>query len=268
MKVGIVGVGMVGGACKYGFEKLGHDVRVYDPKIEGSKFEDILDTKIVYICVPTNAKEDGSCDTSIVEATIKDLGDSEYRGIVAIKSTVEPGFTQRMINNLSPRVPKLICFVPEFLRERCAITDFTENHDLLAVGTHNRYAYDLVVKCHGKYPKEVVCLTPTEAEVLKYYSNVFNALRIIFANEMYELCKALGADYTSIKEAFMLRKTATDMYMDVNENFRGYCGYCLPKDVKAIVYLVKKLNLDLELFSTIDKENDKFEPTAFEGMRK
>jgi UDP-glucose 6-dehydrogenase len=97
---------------------------------------------------------------------------------------------------------------------------------------------------------------------------VFNALRIIFANEMYEICKVLGADYTKVKDTFVMRGTAKDIYMDVNESFRGYGGVCLPKDTKALDALVKKYNLNLKLFETIDKENEKFTTTVFEGMRK
>ena len=84
---------------------------------------------------------------------------------------------------------------------------------------------------------------------------------------MYEICKAFGADYSVVKSAFVKRGTASDIYMDVNENFRGYSGPCLPKEIKALAALCKKLNLDLELFETIDKENSKFAPTVFEGMR-
>ena len=64
----------------------------------------------------------------------------------------------------------------------------------------------------------------------------------------------------------MLRNTK-DMYLDVNENFRGYGGVCLPKDTKAMAALCDKLNLDLKLFETIDLENSKFKTTVFENMR-
>lgn len=264
MKIGIAGLGIIGSACKYGFEKLGHKVNFHDPKFEESKFEHLLNTDIIYICVPTPSNEDGSCNTSIVRKVIDDLMCVNYKGVIAIKSTVEPGTTESLINQY---MNNKICFVPEFLRERCSFVDFTENHDVLAVGTLHKDVYDLVVESHGKYPKEYAQLNPTEAEMLKYYSNVFNALRIIFANEMYEICKALGADYTKVKDTFVKRGTAKDIYMDVNESFRGYGGACLPKDTKAIDALVKKLDLNLLLFETIDKENNKFVSTVFDGMR-
>ena len=111
-------------------------------------------------------------------------------------------------------------------------------------------------------------MTPTEAELLKYYSNIFNSLRITFANEFYEVCKSVGADYSNIKNAFILRKTTVDMYLDVNDRFRGYGGVCLPKDTAAMAAFTKELNLNMDLFETIEKENKKFKTTVFEGMRK
>lgn len=275
MKIGIVGLGVVGSACKYGFEKLGHTVKVYDIKIENSVIKDVLNTEIVYVTVPTPSQEDGSCDTSIVETVVKSLIELKYKGVIAIKSTVEPGTTQRLIDMYQDKDTKLkkrfffadICFVPEFLRERCAVSDFTENHDLLAVGTTNNKVYDIVLKSHGKYPRSVVKLSPTEAELLKYFNNVLNATKIVFANEFYEVCQKLNANYTDIKNAFIKRGTEVDMYLDVNENFRGYGGACLVKDTKALAQLTNKLNLQFNLFETIDLENKKFKTTVLPGMR-
>jgi len=245
LNIGIAGIGMVGGACKYGFEKLGHNVSFHDPKFD-TKIEDILDADIIYICVPTPSNSDGSCNTDIVEQVLDEIVyyhyKTEYDGpyntdprkkrkYIAIKSTTEPGFTEKMQDKYKD-FNVTIGFVPEFLRERLHISDFMENHDLLAVGSWSSDFYNLVVKCHGRYPKQVAQMTATEAELLKYYSNIFNALRVTFANEMYEVCEALGADYTAIKEAFMKRGTAADIYMDVNENFRGYGGMCFVPGTK------------------------------------
>jgi UDPglucose 6-dehydrogenase len=142
-----------------------------------------------------------------------------------------------------------------------------ENHDLLVVGTENPETENIVKECHGNYPQKTVTLGYTEAEMIKYYSNAFNALRIIFANGFYEICEALGADYKAIKDAYILRGGIADIYLDVNDNFRGYGGTCLPKDVKALVHLCKKHDLDLTLFETIDRENSKLRTTVFDGMR-
>ena len=270
MNIGIIGQGIVGSACEYGFKKLDHVVIVHDLKLD-TKIRDIISTDVCYICVPTPSKADGSCDVSIVENVINELHEISYRGVIAIKSTVKPGTTQRLNDEAFQSKStgnNNICFVPEFLRERCSVSDFTENHDLLAIGTHSLKDFNIIKNCHGKYPDKVVMLTPTEAELLKYYSNIFNALRIIFANEFYEICHSLNADYKKIKDAFILRGTTTDMYLDVNKNFRGYGGACLPKDTAAIASLVKELNLDMNLFNVIEQENKKFKTTVFDGMRK
>ena len=262
MKVGVIGVGAVGSACRKGFELLGHDVKVHDPKFN-SKIEDIIDTDIVYVCVPTPESIDGSCDLSIVRETISSLERLAYAGVVALKSTSVPGTTEKLRGETNLR----ICFVPEFLRERSAVEDFVVNHELLAVGCHSEDIFNVVVASHGFFPKNKVMMTPTEAEVLKYYSNVFNATRVVFANAMYEICKKLGADYDTVKRTYLIRGTASPDYLDCNESIRGYGGMCLPKDTKAIDSLVKELGLDIDLFGAVDHDNQQFKRTVFPGMR-
>jgi UDPglucose 6-dehydrogenase len=262
MKIGIVGVGAVGSACKKGFELLDHEVSVHDPKFN-TKISDVKNTEIVYVCVPTPEAEDGSCDLSIVKETIKGLEDLGYAGVVALKSTSVPGTTQKLMDQTNLRM----CFVPEFLRERQAVEDFVVNHDLLAVGCHNQKVFDTVVLSHGYFPKNTIMMTPTEAEILKYYSNVFNSTRVVFANVMFEICKALGADYQKVKDTYLIRGTATPDYLDCNDHMRGYGGMCLPKDTKALASLLKELNLNLKLFDAVDEDNKTFKRTVFPGMR-
>ena len=261
--IGIVGVGAVGTANKEGFKHLGHKVLKHDIKLD-TKIEDLIDTEICFLCVPTPQDKDGSCDTTIIESVIQELNDIEYKGIIAIRSTVVPGFTQRMIDAFKNLT---ICFVPEFLRERCATEDFIHNHKLLAIGTHDIQVYRKLVQAHGNLPEHTEHLTPNEAEVLKYYNNVYAALRVTFANVMYEICEKLNCDYSTIKNAYIKTGKAMDMYLDVNPNLRGYGGMCLPKDTQAIMSLLNKLDLDYDLINSIDADNSKFKKTVFNGMR-
>lgn len=263
MKIGIVGLGAVGSANKEGFKYLGHEILTHDIKL-GTTILDVAGTEINFLCVPTPAAEDGQCDTSILESVIKELDNINYKGIIAIRSTAVPGFTQRMIDTYKNLA---ICFVPEFLRERCAADDFIHNHKLLAVGTHDIWVYRKVVKAHGALPEHTEHLTPTEAEVLKYYNNVYASLRVTFANVMYEICEKLNCDYTTIKNTYIKTGKAVDMYLDVTESLRGYGGMCLPKDTKALASLIDKLGLELDLIKTIDTDNSKFKRTVFNGMR-
>lgn len=263
MKIGIIGVGIVGNALKYGFEQLGHEVRVHDIKLS-TAIANVLDTEIAFICVPSPSTANGECDTTIIESVIDELNSYNYAGIVAIKTTVVPGFTESIIkhyNNL------IVCFVPEFLRERCAIDDFINQHSLLAVGTHDSNVYNRIVQAHGYFPKQTAQLTPTEAELLKYFNNVYAALRISFANIMYEVSNKLNCDYTTIKNSYIMTGKAKDLYLDVNPQLRGYSGTCLPKDTKALSVLIKQLDLDYELIESIHNDNEKFDKTVFPGMR-
>ena len=263
MKIGIIGYGCVGQACAKGYEYIGHKIIVHDLKLD-TKIEDILITELVFICVPSPAKKDNSCDTSFVEACIKELKEINYKGVICIKSTVEPGSTLR----LSKKYNLDLCFVPEFLRERKAFIDFVDNHDLLAIGSEIKAHQDLIIKAHGNLPKNVKLLNPTEAELLKYFSNSFNALKIIFANNFYEISNALDADYALILDAYLERKMPNSDYLIASEELRGYGGHCLPKDVKALTHLTKKLKIPLQLFDAIDHDNQNLKTTVFKGMRK
>jgi UDPglucose 6-dehydrogenase len=263
MQIGIIGIGVVGAAVKHGLEKISQTVRAYDIKYPESSLDDVLDTELCFVCVPTPSMADGACDTSIVEQTIRNLTEKNYRGLVVIKSTVTPGTTDRLAKSTTLR----LAFCPEFLRERAAFTDFVENHDVCVIGANTPEDFALVRDAHGTLPKKVVHVTPLEAELSKYFSNVYNALHIIFANEFYEVTKALGGDYTRIKNAMVNRATVNDVYLDCNENFRGFGGVCLPKDTAAFAALVKQMGLDLKLFELIVDENKKFKKTVFDGMR-
>lgn len=256
---------MVGSAAETGFRELGHVTSYYDPKHEGSSFEDILGTEVCFLCVPTPPDSDGKCDISIVESTLDKLSKENYTGIAAIKSTVAPGTTQRLIDSH----PDLaICFVPEFLRERCAVVDFIENHDLCVVGTESDAVFETIKKAHGHYPGKVVQLKPVEAEMVKYYNNIYNATLITLANSFYEVCNHLGADYTAVKNALINRSHIANSYLQCNENFRGFGGVCLPKDTLAIATLVRDHGLDIDFFQMLLDENSKYQITVYDGMRK
>jgi len=264
MKIGIIGLGVVGSAIQYGFEKLGHDVRFHDIVLD-TTIEDVLDTEICFLCVPSPSLENGGCDTSIVETVVESLNQKGYCGIICIKSTVVPGTTQKLINKFNN---DKICFVPEFLRERSAALDFVENHDVCIIGTKNDESFDKIKQAHGKFPKQFIQLSSTESELSKYFNNIYNATLITFANSFYEVCKDLGANYTNVKNATTARSHIQDIYLDCNKNFRGFGGMCLPKDTKAIARYCQINNVDVEFFDTLIKENSKYPITVFEGMRK
>ena len=255
MKIGIVGLGVVGSTVRHGFRKLGHSVTVHDIKLD-TRLDDLQGMEITFICVPTPQSKSGRVDTSIVREVVRDLlGRLDYKGIVAIKSTVEPGTTEALMSEYPDH---RICFVPEFLRERCAISDFVDGHELCIIGTYDSQVYDLVKTAHGHYPRCFARLSPTEAEVSKYFSNTYHAMLITFANAFYQICERMGADYTIMKNAITKLKSIGDHYLDCNRELRGFGGACLPKDTHAIVALVEQLGLDIDILRAITSDNAKY----------
>jgi UDPglucose 6-dehydrogenase len=255
MKIGIIGRGTVGSAVYEGLEYLGHTMSFYDPAFPESKLADILDTEIVFVSVPTNQLPNGDCDISIVEKVIDDLNQLDYVGLIAIKSTVIPGTTER----LGRHFPNLrICAVPEFLRAKTALADFIHNHDLLIIGSVREEDYELIRRAHGPYPQSVACVSPTEAEVVKYFNNVHHAMQVTFANITYEVCNKLGANYMNVYNAITRRDCINKAYLMANKNTRAYGGHCLPKDTSAWNNLLKKLDIDVSLIQSVINDNEKF----------
>jgi len=254
MKIGIIGVGKVGGAIAYGFQRIGHHVLLHDLKL-GTSIDVVLSAPIIFICVPTPSMENGYCDSRIVHDVVDELAAVRYDGLVVIKSTVLPGTIEELHNWYNLR----LAFCPEFLRERAAFSDFVEGNDVCIAGVYDGEGFELIKRAHGSLPKVFVRLTPTEAELAKYFCNVYNALRIVFACQFYDVCKKLGADYTAIKSAVVHRHNIEDAYLDANEQLRGFGGSCLPKDTKAFASFVNLLGLNLPLFQAIVDINKEME---------
>lgn len=264
MKIGVIGIGVVGKAVLDGFKYIGHDTYFHDIKLN-TNIKDVIDADIVYICVGTPSLSNGDCDISQVISTIEQLNKLKYNGIVAIKSTVPPG----TLKYLSDRYTELtLCFVPEFLRERCAYADFVYNNNILVVGTNNESVYNEILESHKNIVKDSVQMTYEEAELVKYFSNTYKAMKVTYANSFHRVANKFNADYTKIKDTFLKHGTLESDYLDVNDDFAGYAGMCLPKDVKAMRYIVNKYDLNLDIFRFIDEENEKFVKKVPKGMRK
>lgn len=255
MKIGLIGKGTVGTAVYRGLEELGHQMSFVDPAYPDTKFEDVLDTDCVFVCVPTEQADNGDCDTSIVEKVMKDLTQAGYKGLVAIKSSVIPGTADRLSEEFSSLK---ICSVPEFLRAKTAYEDFVYHQDLLVIGSNREEDYAIIEETHGKYPVNIARVKPVEAEVIKYFNNVNHSVQIVFANIAFEICKKLGGDYQNVYNAIIKRECFNPAYLDCNENLRGFGGHCLPKDTNAWNNLIKKLNLPYNMIQATLDDNSHF----------
>jgi len=254
MKIGVIGVGVVGTAIEQGFRDLGHIVKTHDIKFN-TRIENVLDTKIVFLCLPTNPDRRGECNTKPIFQVVRRLNHLKYKGIIAIKSTIIPGTYAELKKEFDE---ERMCHVPEFLREKFAYEDFTENHNVLVVGAPNYDVSRIVINCHGNYPKNVIEMKPEEAEFVKYFSNVFKAVKITFANSFGKICDEFDIDYNSVLKAFELENVKETSYLKYSNELRGFGGMCLPKDVQALSKLVENKDIDVNLFKFILDENEKF----------
>jgi len=255
MRIGIVGLGVVGSAIMVGLQQIGHEVSFYDIKFSNTSIESVLHSDVIFVCVPTNSLPDNSrCDISVVEQIVKQLTANNYNGIVAIKSTVIPGTTEKLIAQYNLK----ICFVPEFLRQKSALSDFQDLHDILVVGTNDDNIFNIIKESHGSIPQNIIKISATEAEIVKYFNNVHNAMEIVFANAVHEITNKLGGNYQNVYNAVTKRNNINPNYLRCSEYYKGFSGACLPKDTEAWAILAKDLNVDVKLFDAIINDNKRY----------
>lgn len=254
MKIGIVGIGKVGSAISFGFNRIGHEVIEHDIKFETTHLNCVLTAPLVFVCVPTPQMASGHCEINRVEDVVRGLVGLEYDGLIVIKSTVTPG----TINCFKDTWPQMrFAFCPEFLRERAAFSDFVEDNDICVSGVYHACDAELIEEAHGSLPKSFARMKPIEAELCKYFCNVFNALRVVFANQFYDVCQAVNADYSVIKNAAVRRRNIDDHYLECHEGFRAFGGSCLPKDTAGFSAFVRSLKIDTPLFDQVVQINER-----------
>lgn len=256
-----MGLGMVGGAMFRYFEKMrglvpGETLFGHDPVKDGYQdAEPVQRAEIVFVAVPTPylTGEDGKIgfDESYVRAAIEALRDPK---IVVIKSTVLPGTTERMQQDYPQH--KFI-FNPEFLTEVSADQDMNYPDRQLIGTTEASYtvAQD-VMHLLPMAPFERV-MPAREAEMVKYFSNTWFSTKVVFANQMYDICQALGIDYDVVKEGAAADKRIGRTHLDVfHKGYRGYGGKCLPKDTRALIQLGEQLGVEMALLKRVEELNN------------
>lgn len=252
IKIGIIGVGMVGGCLQRYFQQVRSiDTFLYDKGKDLGSPEEVNKAKIVFIAVPTPFKEnEGGFDLSNVKEACE-LLDGEK--IVVIKSTVVPGTTKK----LQEQYPQhYFLFNPEFLVERRAYEDFTHpDRQIIGYTDKSKNAADAVLWTLPEAPVNKK-IDSTAAELVKYFANTFLATKVIFANQIYNLCKELGSNYREVLEMTTADKRIGKTHFNVFQGGeRGYNGKCLPKDMKALIQFADRKNVDLKLHKIVDKIN-------------
>ena len=253
IKIGIIGIGMVGTPLKRYFEEVkgygrSEDLFLYDIDSKKGCFDDVNRADVIFISVPSPRAPDGSADLTAVESALKTIKGAK---IVVLKSTIPPGTTER----LQKEYPQhKILFNPEFLTERQAWADFTKpDRQIVGFTEKSIDAAYLVLSLLPKAPfmspwgfhtYSPVKITATEAEIIKYGGNVHFSRKINFANALAILSEKLGANYENVRAGLAADYRIGDSHLDVaHGGYRGFGGYCFPKDLDAMIARLDELAL-------------------------
>jgi GDP-mannose 6-dehydrogenase len=235
-------------------------LRVTPDTIEAAREADLS-----LVCVGTPSRRNGSIETGYIERVIGEIGQALAGGasyhVVAIRSTLMPGVLESRLTPLLERtsgrnvgVDLGMCVNPEFLREGSAIQDFRDP-PFTVVGETDSHAGDILLAAYAHLEAPVHRVLPDEASMVKYASNVFHAVKVAFANEIGAVSQQLGIDGRRVMHIF-----CEDRQLNISPRYLrpgfGFGGSCLPKDLRAMVYAAKELDLVTPLLSSVMASND------------
>ena len=251
--VGVIGLGVVGDAVRHYFEAVREqEVLVYDTFKRPGSIEAINRAEVVFVCVPTPYSAGVGFDDSAIEESLTLLRGAKT---VVIKSTVIPGSTAAYQRRYERHT---VLFNPEFLRDRTAQAYFLQpDRQLVGYCEGGADTAHGVLEMLPRAPYEAA-LPATAAELIKYATNAFLALKVTFANELFDLSEALGADYEDLRQGIAVDARIGGSHLDVLDGgYRGYGGKCLPKDTLALLDLAADLALPLEVLEAAHAENQR-----------
>lgn len=227
-------------------------------------FDIIPKTDMTFICVETPPLKNGGQNLSIIEKAISDVGRSirkkkDYH-LVIVKSTVVPTTTRDcLIPILERSSDKVvgkdigICVNPEFLREGSALQD-SFNPDRIVIGGFDKKSGDVLKKIYTKFSCPKVIVDMTTAEMIKYASNSFLALKITYANEIANMCEKFGIDAEKVLDAVALDSRINPHFLKFG---CGFGGSCFPKDLKALIHVSEKYGYKSDIFRYVLKLNER-----------
>ena len=261
MNIGIIGQGFVGNAVYNKFKNY-YNVLTFDldKTICNSSFEKInKDCKYIFVCLPTPMNIDGSCYTGIVEDLLIKLSKhskeiSQSKKIVVVKSTIPPGTTKKWndkFDNLS------VVFNPEFLTEANAVKDY-ENQNRIILGGPKNETLQLNSIFSKVFPTaKIINTNSTDAEMVKYTTNSFLAMKVSFANEIYQICKKVNADYDKVIESTIEDDRLGTSHWKVPgpDGDFGYGGHCFPKDINALISVAINNNISPKMLIATNEKN-------------
>jgi GDP-mannose 6-dehydrogenase len=217
-------------------------------------------TDLSLICVGTPSRKNGSLDLTYLERVAEQIGEAIRNKpgyhVVVVRSTVLPGTTHDVVIPALERTSGKkygtgfgVTVNPEFLREGTAIHDF-RNPPLTLVGHNYKSDAEPTQALYSKVDAPMVTTTIRTAEMIKYASNTWHALKVTFANEIGNLCKRLQIDSHEVMDIFCRDQKLNLSSYYMKPGF-AFGGSCLPKDVRALQYRAKEVDLDMPVIQSI-----------------
>jgi UDPglucose 6-dehydrogenase len=237
IKLGIIGFGFVGHAIYSSYKDKVQCVIKDEEKGYHCSYSEIKQCDAIFICVPSPENENGECDSSILQSVIENL--SDYSGVIISKVTAPPDVYSRLkINNLF--------YVPELLTARNSVEDYKNTKNLIIGGSDHQKA-EHIIRLGLPNVEQVRYVTIEEASVIKYATNTFLSVKVVFMNEIKQLCDKIGVDYNTVKQTLSLDPRIGSTHLEVPgyDGLFGYGGACFPKDMSA--FLKFSDNIDSEL---------------------
>ena len=282
--IAVIGQGFVGGSLTTVMSEHGFDVYVYDKTgkvAAGGKqpltkealhpcnikeFVESCETnkdfsKVYFVCLPTPMYEDGSADLSIVQGVLTELSETEGEKIAVVKSTVPPGSSESW-NKMFGKTGLRVVFNPEFLTEANALEDM-RNQNRIVLGGPRPWINNVKQIFQTAFPKiPVIKTSSTTAEMVKYVTNCFLATKVSFANEIAQICEALDADGLNIDYDKVVEYAKVDNRLGTShwsvpgpDGDRGFGGHCFPKDIRALMSIAEKLNVQPRVMQAAWEKN-------------
>jgi len=258
-KVGIIGFGFVGESQAFAFSPVA-DIKVFDVDVKKRThdLEEVLNQDLVFVCIPTPMRADGTQDISLVEGFFHQVEKFKVDPIYILKSTVLPGTTKRLEDKFNVK----IVFCPEFLTEKTAKLDMLTQSRIILGGDPKLtfLVKELFLTRFGK--KHYINIDLILVELIKYMSNNFLTVKTSFMNEYYDLVKEVGGDWDQIVEGVVADPRIGNSHTQVpgHDGKRGFGGSCFPKDINAIIEFSKAFGVEMNTLEAAWKTNLRVRP--------